>query len=721
MKLVFAWMSNRLSQTSDRDNRISAWLILLLWAASTFAASVHAVGNPTGASIGSRIWDIGKFAGLNSLLFLIATLLLAGIFSLLYIPLPRLALGGFLYASAVHVAVLRGDESGVLFSYVIGVGFSVTVMVIGIFFILMMRRKASRLTLLAILLVAGAASTINLLSNDSQEALQVDSDDTKQASAENPGEPGDHDYTFLTYGSGNDLQRESFGDGVNEVSSSVDASDWITDWDEKKQEFWGFDSSNLPVNGRAWVPEGEGPFPVMLMVHGNHTMEDFSTDGYDYLGELLASQGFIAISVDEDFVNYSNVSGSPNDNYKLRAWLILQHINQLQDMNADSKSAFHQKIDFGQVALMGHSRGGQAALMAADYESYFDDDSALMETMDQTDIKGVVTLAPTDTTVDDKKPHLHNTSYLFLGGARDADVSDFRGDRQFYRTTFDPDDDGFKSTLYIGGANHTQFNTSWGERDLSMPRGLFLSQAQMEPDEQRQIAKVYMGAFMENIFHDEDAYTDLFKDYRDGNEWLPDTKLVNKYRDAAYTPVTRFDRDDDDEIGDFKGFENADVQTPEDRGGSDRLTDALQLEWKNSADYSLDLGAYDLTTRTGETPQQIVLTMANDDNRPEDARVPDIDVELETKDGKRDERPLEEFFPFPEVISTDYTAFGLFDDIFRDGQYKPSWEPVFQTFPVPVDAFKTDDGTFEMDDVATVKLHFHSHPGKIYVEEIGVR
>src|SRR5699024_6030448 len=86
----------------------------------------------------------------------------------------------------------------------------------------------------------------------------------------------------------------------------------------------------------------------------------FSTGGYDYLGKQLASRGFTFISVDEDFINYSNVSGAPNDNYELRAWMLLQHLLQLKDLNKTEDSLFAGKIDFNHVGLAGHSRGGQA-------------------------------------------------------------------------------------------------------------------------------------------------------------------------------------------------------------------------------------------------------------------------------------------------------------------------------------------------------------------------
>src|SRR5690625_5249896 len=94
------------------------------------------------------------------------------------------------------------------------------------------------------------------------------------------------------------------------------------------------------------MPKGEGDFPLILMVHGNHTMENFSTDGYDYLGELRASHGFTFISVDEDYANYSNFVGEPNDNYRLRSWLLLKHLTQLKSLNEKDDSQFYQKLNF---------------------------------------------------------------------------------------------------------------------------------------------------------------------------------------------------------------------------------------------------------------------------------------------------------------------------------------------------------------------------------------
>src|SRR5699024_7890636 len=101
------------------------------------------------------------------------------------------------------------------------------------------------------------------------------------------------DVSFFTYGSGTDVQREEFGNQVDEQTPKVDASDFVTRWSDKRADFCDFTPKDRPINGRVWAREGNGAFPAILMTHGNHTMEELSTSGYDYLGKHLASKGFI--------------------------------------------------------------------------------------------------------------------------------------------------------------------------------------------------------------------------------------------------------------------------------------------------------------------------------------------------------------------------------------------------------------------------------------------
>ena len=124
-----------------------------------------------------------------------------------------------------------------------------------------------------------------------------------------PSTPGSYDVSTLSYGSGRDRHRPEFGADVDLVTEPVDGSAFIEGWEKRsgwaRTQYWGFDAEHLPLQGRVWYPAGEGPFPLVLVVHGNHAMEDFSDPGYAYLGELLASRGIILVSVDENFINNS--------------------------------------------------------------------------------------------------------------------------------------------------------------------------------------------------------------------------------------------------------------------------------------------------------------------------------------------------------------------------------------------------------------------------------
>lgn len=123
------------------------------------------------------------------------------------------------------------------------------------------------------------------------EPIDISDSDVIPLTAASPSQPGNQAYQTFTYASGKDLHRTEYGKDTNVISSTVDASAYIKDWSKLRTLFWGFDYNALPLNGRVWMPEGDGPYPVVLMVHGNHMMEDYSDGGYAYLGELLASRG----------------------------------------------------------------------------------------------------------------------------------------------------------------------------------------------------------------------------------------------------------------------------------------------------------------------------------------------------------------------------------------------------------------------------------------------
>ncbi|GGA71264.1 alpha/beta hydrolase family protein [Ornithinibacillus halotolerans] len=714
------WLLQRIRLIPDKDRKNTKWFMLSFYITSLFVAIIYAIGNPTGVSLFAHVTNIGKLVLLHGITYCIWTLIISAILSFLYIPFPRLLLSSFSYLMFASVIVFIIEDSGVVFAFTFGISYSLLCLLFTLLLLLLFKKRFIMNLVIFSLLIVSSYLVFEHFGNAlfTRDVPAMADMNLEQLNVENPGEEGNYSYTFLTYGSGTDKHRSEFGQNVNIITPTVDASHFITRWKDKREEFWGFNQSQLPINGRVWLPDGEGPFPVILIVHGNHTMEDFSTSGYDYLGEQLASRGFITISVDEDFINYSNVSGIPNNNYELRTWILLKHLVQLKDLNETIGNPLYEKVDLTNVGLVGHSRGGQAVAMAADYKRFFDDEPWFNQLQD-IQIKGIVALAPTDKSLDGKRAWLSNVSYFVIQGAQDADINTFQGDRQYYRTSVS--NDTFKASLYIAGANHSQFNTEWGSMDTSLPEGLILNQMQtIEPEEQRQLAKVNISAFFERTLHGQMIYEEFFRNYQHGISWLPDTIIVTKYENSTYFPLIEFDNNKPVMAKGIStnedGFSEVNIFTPKDRRNNNRTVDASHLKWKSTAEYTIKLEEFDKNRL--ENKENLMLTMANFTG--EDNRIPEIQILLETTDGIKVDLPLSAFLPFPPVITSDFTHFGWFDSIFREGKYENSWEAVFQSFEIPLDAFEKKNAKFDRNKLKRISLQFDRPSGEVLLEGIGL-
>ena len=198
---------------------------------------------------------------------------------------------------------------------------------------------------------------------------------------------------------------------------------------------WGFGPEALPLNARVWMPEGDGPFPLVLVVHGNHAMGAENEAGYGYLAEHLASRGFITASIDESFLNGSWAGDYKGNEQAVRAWLLLLHLDQWRSWNADPSGPLAGRVDLGRVALIGHSRGGEAAsvaAMVADTDGSFN--PALRPWPTGLAVHAVVSIAPSDGQYG-PNVHLEGVDLLELTGGHDADALAWSGIRQYNRTT----------------------------------------------------------------------------------------------------------------------------------------------------------------------------------------------------------------------------------------------------------------------------------------------
>ena len=326
---------------------------------------------------------------------------------------------------------------------------------------------------------------------------------------------GNNNFTYLTYSPGEDNHREEYKN-PNFISYNLDASKILeSKWNQSKIEwresYWGFNKKNLPLNGRLWVPEGDQKFPIISIIHGNHSMQEHSDDGYNYLGEYLSEHGYIFNSLDQNFLNGSWTGDFRGKEMTTRAWHFLENLNYLKKLNNDSSSILYNKIDFDNIIVMGHSRGGEAVNIASKFnELKTFPDNGNVELDYNFNIKGIVTLAPTDYRYF-RNYDLQNINYLSVQGSMDSDEDSFFGIRQANRLENSNSFSDFN--ILIEGANHSQFNTSWGKHDIGFPGKLLVNNSNILPGWlQRKILKYYLIDFLNYTLEgDEDALYNLKK------------------------------------------------------------------------------------------------------------------------------------------------------------------------------------------------------------------
>ncbi len=394
-------------------------------------------------------------------------------------------------------------------------------------------------TLVLALATASCVQPARLVRSDAERVLA-----TTTIDAPNPAEPGAFQVASFTYGSGTDKRRAAFRDSVTVRTRSVNGTPFLRGIDakaaRKRWKYWGFNARALPINGRVWYPVGEGSFPLVLIVHGNHDMKEYSDPGYEYLGRHFASRGYIAVSVDENFLN-GGIRGE-ND---ARGWMLLKHLEAWRTIATDSASPVRGKVDMSRIALMGHSRGGEAVAVAAGFNqlSHYPDDARVRFDFGF-DIRTIIAIAPVDGQYRpaDRLPPVRGVNYFVMHGSHDADVSVFSGQRTFLRTDV-TDSNVVKAALYVYRANHGQWNTVWGDNDVGPAGWLLNKRALLTGDEQRRIGLLFFTGFLEMTLRNQRAYEPMFRDYRTVGSWLPPTMYVSSYRDARTRVIADYEED----------------------------------------------------------------------------------------------------------------------------------------------------------------------------------
>jgi len=591
--------------------------------------------------------------------------------------------------------------------------------------------------------------------------------------APDPGLRGPYGVLTLYYGNGTDKNRLEYRDSVSLITDVVDASKLVHLGSSagSRNRYWGFSPKEMPLNARVWYPDGDGPFPLVLVVHGNHNMKDFSDPGYDYLGELLASRGYILASVDENFIN-GGIRGE-ND---ARGWFLLKHLEAFEDFNQEAGNPFEGKVDMDNIALIGHSRGGEAVANAAAFNrlTYYPDDASLEFSFDY-GIKGIISIAPVDGQYlpTGRKVVVEDVSYLTFHGSHDGDVTSFHGLRIYDRLKFNESDlFNFKSAIYVYRANHGQWNTVWGSHDGGPRSGRSLDlRGLIDAEDQRRFSEIYVSAFLDVVLKGDKQYLPIFRDHRVIGGWLPSTMYITRFETSGFRPLATFEEDIDITAGTEPGVllkgdsletwkeellglrssnRNNTSASQENQAvtigwnnrisGSDttrhgppakysvELPRGLSERWQLSEGHTLDfmLGP----TNSVPTPRGDPDTASSDeesDGREEegargsstgDEAEPEVDLSVELEDamGRVAGVTLSDYGPIRRPLDT--WILRRADQ--ERARFADHWELILQTYSIPLGDFKAENQGLDLGQLMKIRFVFDRvHAGEVSIDQIG--
>jgi hypothetical protein len=425
----------------------------------------------------------------------------------------------------------------------------------------------------------------------------------------------------------------------------------------------------------------------------------------------------------------------------LRAFVLLEHLRQWREWNQTKGHRVEGKVDLDRVALMGHSRGGEAVAIAAAFNrlSRFPDDATVAFDYGF-GIRSLVSIAQIDARYP-RRMKLEDVSFLALQGSYDSDEASFHGLRQFRRIDFTGNSYHFKAGIYLHRGNHGQFNTVWGRRDSGPPNSWLLNLAPIVDGEvQRQVARVSISAFLEATLHERLGYVPLFRDPRLGREWLPQAVLVSQFSDSRTVPLATFEEDLEVLTATFPGarIETSGLALWREeellyRDDQKQGTSAAVLGWtpesrgEESAAYEIRFppegAAFDPTSRltfflSASTERPNPPNRPNREDETEGPReVPSVEVEIEDLAGEKSRVDVSELAPMAMPLEVQFLKLAWLN---REAHGR-TWEPTLSSYEVPFEALLARNPKLDVARLAAVRFLLASEGGSVVVlDDVGV-
>jgi hypothetical protein len=237
--------------------------------------------------------------------------------------------------------------------------------------------------------------------------------------------------------------------------------------------------------------------------------------GYDYLQLWLAEDGRSMVSVSID----TNIANTFDLLVEQRARIVVDVLEKLEAESKDADSIFRH-VDFRNIGIMGHSRGGEAILRI----------EQLLRGSAKFKVRALCSLSPTDVlgasvNAPLSLPKAADAGFLVVYGGLDFDVSGGRtaGTREVGGTGFRLYDRAgvHKTMVFLPFCCHTRFNRVWTARGLRKATELGHPGLQIEGGKLLQpnthsasvhegLAQEYIGGFFDLVLNRDFGLRDLF-------------------------------------------------------------------------------------------------------------------------------------------------------------------------------------------------------------------
>ena len=243
-------------------------------------------------------------------------------------------------------------------------------------------------------------------------------------------------------------------------------------------------------------------YPLLVLMHGNHPTCGTGTNprrddnnqyattgtcpanyvvapshrGYDYIATDLAARGYLVISINTNR-GINGASGTTTDASVIgpRGRLLLRHLERLRRWDAGTEATpaslginLTGRIDFTNVGLFGHSRGGEGVLFA--YNEYRRSGSPWPALIGApVTFRGIFAIGPTDDIVEGQFPNPGEVPWNVLLPACDWDLPQLPGVKPFDRMLRTTETATLaKSFYHVWGTNHNFFNSEWQQADANI-------------------------------------------------------------------------------------------------------------------------------------------------------------------------------------------------------------------------------------------------------------